>query len=611
MNQTKLASLLAVLGLLLIQTPSYAVTEWAPAPGSEYVKDQILVKFKTGVAAAARTEVAQTYGAQTIQTVGEQSDLVLANLTPGQTVEQAVSAYASDPNVEYAQPNYIYHALVYPYPRVSPPTDTQYGQLWAANNTGQTTTIVNYPFTWNGILGNDMNLQGAWYIQTDCSSVLVAVVDTGINYNATDLNANMWMGNAKHGQNFAPDAFIGAGTDPMDLAGHGTHVAGIIGAVGNNGSVGAGSVGVCWNAKLMAVRVLDAAGSGLTSTIVAGINYAVAQGAKIINMSLGGTSSDTTFSQAITDAQTAGVLVVVAAGNSAVDNDSASNGHWPCNYTQSNLICVAALDQNYALASFSDYGATSVDVGAPGTNIYSTWAGINGTITDPLTTGWSGTSTTSGGGWGATAGNLLDPKTSWGTALYNAGTDDRVWKSFNLTGYNAAILSGAIAINVKNGDWLNFNYQNTAGDPFGVSGVNAFSITNVESGTSTPVLQVDITPCISANCTVGLQLTSAISSARDFGSKLTSFNISTLTLSNTASNTISGTSMATPEVVGVAALVWAHNPSYTYADVANAIKNGGRSISALTGKTTTGKAVDALGALTYINPPTGIAVVVH
>ena len=92
---------------------------------------------------------------------------------------------------------------------------------------------------------------------------------------------------------------------------------------------------------------------------------------------------------------------------------------------------------------------------------------------------------------------------------------------------------------------------------------------------------------------------------------MTNFSITTLTLTNTATNTISGTSMATPEVVGVAALVWAHNPSYTYADVANAIKNGGRSISALTGKTTTGKAVDALGALTYINPPTGIAVVVH
>ena len=373
MNQTKLATLLAVLGLLLIQTPSYAGTEWAPASGSEYVKDQILVKFKSGLSAAARSLTAQTYGAQAIQAVGEQSDLVLAKLTPGQTVEQAVSAYANDPNVEYAQPNYIYHVLAYPR---AIPTDPQYGQLWAANNIGQTIATGTYSPT-TGTSGNDMNLERAWYTQTDCSSVVVAVVDTGINYNSTDLANEMWTDavDTKHGQNFSSDvAIMGTNSDPMDLYGHGTHVAGIIGAQANNGFAGSG---VCWKSKLMAVRVLDATGSGSTSAIVAGVNYAVAKGAKIINMSLGGTSSDPTFSTAITNAQTAGVLVVVAAGNSAADNDSASNGHWPCNYTQSNLICVAALDQNYALASFSDYGATSVDVGAPGTNIYSTWAGTN------------------------------------------------------------------------------------------------------------------------------------------------------------------------------------------------------------------------------------------
>ena len=92
---------------------------------------------------------------------------------------------------------------------------------------------------------------------------------------------------------------------------------------------------------------------------------------------------------------------------------------------------------------------------------------------------------------------------------------------------------------------------------------------------------------------------------------MSNFKITTLTLNNTSYNTIDGTSMATPEVAGVAALVWAHNPLYTYTDVANAIKNGGRSVAALSGKTTTGKAVDAMGALAYINPPTGIAVVVH
>ncbi len=367
MNKTIIASLLTGLGLLLVQTSSFAAATWTSASGAQYVPDQVLVKFKPGVGAAARSQIVQTHGAKTMQAVGKQSKLVLANLAPGQSVEQAVKAYANDPNVEYAQPNYIYHALAIP-------TDPQYGQLWAAKNTGQTISSGTYSPNF-GTAGADMNLESAWDIQSDCSSVVVAVVDTGINYNSQDLSANMWTGNTNHGQNFATD---GAAGDPMDLSGHGTHVAGIIAAAANS----VGGVGVCWNAQLMAVRVLEAAGYGYTSSIVAGINYAVANGAKVINMSLGGGYYDAAMNTAITNAQTAGVLVVVAAGNSASNNDAAGSEVYPCNYTQANLICVAALDQNYALAYFSNFGVTNVDVGAPGTNIYSTWAGTNTTMTD-------------------------------------------------------------------------------------------------------------------------------------------------------------------------------------------------------------------------------------
>jgi len=246
------------LGLLLAQAPSFAgAATIATRNQSQYVQDQILVKFKPGVAAAARAQIAQTYGARAIQAVGNQPDLVLARLTPGQTVDQAVNAYANDPNVAYAQPNYIYHALAIP-------ADPAYaaGQIWAAKNTGQTMLTGTY-LPAAGTAGADMNLESAWNVQTDCSTVVVAVVDTGINYNSEDLAANMWTGNAKHGQNFAADAPVGPNSDPMDLAGHGTHVAGIIGAVANNVTAsGTDGAGVCWTAKLMAVRVLDATGSG-------------------------------------------------------------------------------------------------------------------------------------------------------------------------------------------------------------------------------------------------------------------------------------------------------------------------------------------------------------
>ena len=608
MKKLQRTSLLIGLGFLFIQAPAFAGTT-PRALGNQFSQDQILVKFKPKVAAAARTQMAQAYGAQTMQVLGNQADLVLAKLTAGQTVAQAVSAYQSDPNVEYAQPNYIYHALTVP-------NDTQYGQLWAAKNTGQTVSGGSYTTNNPGTAGNDMNLEAAWSLKTDCSSVLVAVVDTGVNYNSTDLASNMWTGNPansnlKHGQNFASDAATGAGSDPMDLNGHGTHVAGIIGAVGNNAT---GGTGVCWQANIMAVRVLDASGSGSTSSIISGIGYAVNNGAKIINMSLGGTGPfDQAFSDAITAAQTGNVLVVVAAGNDAQNNETTP--HWPCNFTHANLICVAALDQKYALASFSDWGSTSVDVGAPGTNIYSTWAGTNTTVIADLNTptfdptGWLGS------GWaglnGTSSSYLVTPTSSWGTALYSDSTDARVYKTFNLGTANSAVLEVYSAINVRTGDSFNINYMASSGDPFAGGGTNVAALSNYHDGTKLYPGSVVITPCISVNCTIGFQLLPNADGNTDFGVAVTLLQITTLTNNTTSYNTISGTSMATPEVAGVAALVWAYNSLYTYADVANAVKNGGRATAALSGKTTTGKAVDALGALTYINKPTGVAVVVH
>ncbi len=605
MNKTIIASLLTGLGLLLAQTSSFAGTAWTPATGAQYVKDQVLVKFKPSVGAAARSQIVQTYGAKAMQSVGKQPNLVLANLVPGQSVEQTVKAYASDPNVEYAQPNYIYHVLAIP-------TDPLYSsKLWAAKNTGQTISPASYATNNPGTAGRDMNLEAAWDIQSDCSSIVVAVVDSGINYNSTDLVNNMWTGNANHGQNFAADGAVG---DPMDLNGHGTHVAGIIGAIANNGIGGAG---VCWNPKLMAVRVMDATGVGNSATIAQGVDYAVANGAKVINMSLGGSGFDQTFSDAITNAQTAGVLVVVAAGNEASNNNVSAV--YPCNYPQANIICVAALDQNYALANFSNWGATSVDVGAPGTNIYSTWAGTNATIADTFATGWTYSSTTSGSGGGWFVNNyganwLEVPGTSWGTAFYNASTDDRAYKNFNLSGVDAAVLEFYAMINVNPNDYFLINYKNAGGDPsyfLGTTGTIAAGFTDWYDGViSAPINSVNLAGCRSATCTVGFQLISD-ATLQTYGVSIAGFTITTLTLDTVSNNTINGTSMATPEVAGVAALVWAHNPSFTYADVAGAVKNGGDTIAALSGKTTTGKAVDAMGSLTYINPPTGIAVTVH
>lgn len=623
MKNAALVSLLFCSVLLITKSPAYAAAYRSTASESEYAPGEIIVKFKPNVGLTARAQTAQTYGAQAMQSFSHTPDWGVAKLPTGQTVTQALSLYANDPNVEYAQPNYIYHVM-------KVPNDPAYGQLWAAKNTGQPvqTPQGSIVQSVSGIAGDDMNLEAAWNVQTDCSSVTVAVVDSGVNYNSEDLAANMWDGSAAgaplHGWNFA-SSVLGGTPDPMDYEGHGTHVAGIIGAVGNNAT---GVTGVCWKASIMAVRVLDTTGSGFTSNIIQGIDFAITHGAKIINMSLGGNStSNPALSGAIDRAQSSGVLVVAAAGNSKSDNDITPNPSpsWPCNFIQPNIICVAALDQNYALASFSNWGATSVDVGAPGTNIRSTWAGTRHVFKDTLTStaGWNATSSTmaNGGGWGylinsnTGTGVLANPialtTPPWGTQHYNANTDDRIYKTFNLAGANVATLSVMAAVNVINGDFFNANFKVAGGDPF-VTGSTFYSATQkADINFYKTSIDSDISGCISATCSIGFQLKSASSSLGDIGVVIPFFFLQTLTINNTGYEPESGTSMATPEVAGVAALVWAHNPLYTYTDVANAIKQGGRTIPALAGKTTTGKAVDAMGALSYINAPTGVSVIVQ
>ena len=599
----------SIISIILFSAAANSPAASFSAPAGSYAPSQVLVQFKPNISTAMRSQTVQSFGAQSIQNLAANSNWSVANLPAGQSVAQAVAAYANNPNVAAVQPNYIYHTMAVP-------NDPQYSQLWAAKNTGQTITTGTYVPT-TGTVGNDMNLEAAWNVQTDCSSTIVAVIDSGVNYTSTDLAANMWNGGAAaplHGWNF-----VGAGSnDPMDLNGHGTHVAGTIGAVGNNAI---GVTGVCWKASIMAVRAADAEGSLLTSNIIQSIDFAITHGAKIINMSLGGqTPFDAAYSAAISRAQNANVLIIVAAGNATNNNDVTPT--YPCNFTQPNLICVAALDQNYALATFSNFGASSVDVGAPGTNILSTWNGLHTTITDPLNAGWVFSSTTATAaapsGWGyltsagaGLIGDPTDPLTGWGTKLYNANTDDRAYKTFNIAGVNYASVSFIAAANVKAGDVLNLNFKAVGGDPF-VTGTTALSGTNMADGFAyNTQATADISTCISATCSVGLQLKSAPTSLGAIGVISPSFSINTVTLNTTAQNTIDGTSMATPQVAGVAALVWSHNPLFTYADVANAIKDSGRPTPSLVGKTTTGKAVDAMRALSYINQPSGLAVVVH
>ena len=573
-----------------------------------YSDSEIIVKFKKDVSISRQMSAVNTMGDFKVKNL--RNNMSHIKLKKGDSVENAIYRYNNNPDVEYAQPNYIY--------RISAiPNDTSYGQLWGLNNTGQTISNAAYNTNNPGTAGKDMDMQKAWDMITDCSSVVVAVIDTGVNYNHEDLAVNMWDDGSGH----AGYDYVDDDNDPMDMNGHGTHCAGTIAAVGNNGT---GIAGVCWSAKIMAVRVLDSSGSGYTSDIILGLNYAVAKGAKVVNFSLGGTGYDAAFSTAIDNARTTyGVLIIAAAGNENENNDSVPS--YPASFSQDNIISVAALDQAYALASFSNYGATNVDVGAPGTNIRSTVAGTTTTITDDFNTSGSLDWNRAGSlQWnyqlltdGTYDYDYLTIPSNWPFSYYGNNWDAQVYKTFSLTGIEAKVdLNFAAGFDVHSSDEFNIYYSITSNPVTGGTLLNGVS---GSTGDYLYSFTYSLPDCAGeTNCTVGFQLWTD-STYADYGVSILGrnrtlsqnyFYLETLTLNNNSYSVYNGTSMATPHVAGLATMLFAYNDGYgyTYLDAVNAIKNSGEDQSSLNGITSTGKSVNAFNALCYINVPEDLTV---
>ena len=229
--------------------------------------------------------------------------------------------------------------------------------------------------------GHGIDASLAWDFQTDASSVVVAVIDSGIRATHEDLRDALWSnpdelpGNAidDDRNGFVDDVhgadFITGSGDSADDNGHGTHVAGIIGATGNNG---VGVSGVAWKSQIMALKIIDANGIGITSEAVKAIDYAISEGASLINASWGTDGRSNALETAILRADAAGLFVVAAAGNENRNIDITPT--YPAGYGSPNLIAVAATDSDGMLAAFSNWGTQSVMLGAPGTSILSTWA---------------------------------------------------------------------------------------------------------------------------------------------------------------------------------------------------------------------------------------------
>ncbi len=351
---------------------------------AKYKENEIIVKYKKNISlsqvALSMGKMANINIGTTSNTLGKMAGNVYTVVkSKSLSTAELMAKMKADPNVEYAEPNYIY------YPNTLP-NDTHVNLLWGQNNTGQT---VNGQ---SGTIDADMDAPEAWNKSTGSTDVVIAVIDTGVDYTHEDLATNMWTnpgeipGNGLDDDSngyvddvYGIDAAHNTG-DPMDQeidnGGHGTHVAGTIAAVGNNGK---GVVGVSWKSKIMALKFLSAQG-GDTANAIKCLNYVLAQknaGVNIVatNNSWGGDGYSSALKDAITATNNAGILFMASAGNGGEDNvgdDNDATPHYPSSYGLWGIISVAATDSDDNLAIFSNYGEVSVDLSAPGTNIYST-----------------------------------------------------------------------------------------------------------------------------------------------------------------------------------------------------------------------------------------------
>ncbi len=348
--------------------PAKALIEVTP----EAHPDILLVGWHGRPSATARRSVHERLGVERVRAFRREPIDVIRVRDPGRRA-QLIDAYRARKDVRFVEPNYRLQ-------KTEHPNDPRFDELWALLNTGQS----------GGTPGADINITNVWAaLGTGSTNVVVAVIDTGIDYTHPDLAGNMWVnpdeiaGNGldDDGNGIVDDIFgarwiggNGAPTngDPMDGDGHGTHVAGTIGAIGNNAT---GVVGVNWTVRLMALKFLDDNGSGWTADAIAAIEYAIDKGAHLSNNSWGGGGYSQALKDAIDAAGAAGQLFVAAAGNSNSDNDASPS--YPASYDSPNIIAVASSDRNDNKSSFSSFGRQSVDIAAPGSSILSAVPGVD------------------------------------------------------------------------------------------------------------------------------------------------------------------------------------------------------------------------------------------
>lgn len=615
----------AVLGALA-PLPAAIASGEAPAaatPPPAFVPRQVIIQWSAGAGRADKSEAREEAEVENEANLGDPS-FQLVEVEPGQTVAAAIEGLEADPAVAVVERD------SYSVP-TSIPNDPLFGQEWGLQNTGA--GIDGFS---GAIAAADIHAPGAWTSTLGTPSTVVADIDSGYRFNSPDLGPVAWENPGEipgngidddsngyvddvHGYDFvgstseAPSQDADPTDDNLVSGGHGVHTAGTIGAAGNNE---VGITGVAQNARIMPLRVCansPAVNEGRcpTSSIIAAINYAGANGARAANISLGGTVKSTAELNAF--AENPQTLFVIAAGNDSQNNDIA--GHYPCDYEPAstgisgaidNIVCVAATNQADQLAAFSDWGKNSVDLGAPGTEILSTYPAIEdlfgeGFEEDNFEAKWSAT-----GAEGGFARTSEAPLTSFGIA-------DSPGAAPVSGSVRESILTAAISVPAGYGgcQFSGRRFVSLGGGTFNQKvledGVSVFNSNppNTSGSAMVSFLTVPITGLAGSSVTVRFRYTAGPSPSASSGVWLDDLKLTCYAPVSTppAYEYLQGTSMAAPHVTGTAALLFSLRPAATVTAVRGALLGGVDPVASLAGKTVTAGRLDAAQAVTALTEP--------
>jgi subtilisin family serine protease len=565
------------------------------SPTPAFVPGELIVRLKPGVSDSERAATNRAQGASQIRRL-QIPRASLVRVPVGRDVRAAAAAFERDPDVAYAEPNFIGDLLA------TIPNDPSFNQLWGLHNTGQTV---------NGISGSpdaDIDAPEGWDSARGSNAVRVGIADSGIAYTHPDLAANIWLnpgesGGGKETNGLDDDSngyiddlrgydFADGDSDPVDVEGHGTHVAGTVGAVGNNA---AGVTGVNWNVRVAALRVCGIFGQCEAADVADGFAYAGQMGLDVVNASFGIQQS-----QAVADAITGAsdTLFVAAAGNETNNNDSSPR--YPCNYPSVNVVCVAATDQSDQLASFSNWGSTSVDLGAPGTNVLSTYPftkRFEDLFQAPnFSSVWTTGGTNSSWQRVCSGNNCLMSDNSGSGYLNNTNSFARTTNPIDLTTMNGCGLQYILVHDLEqNADFLRVEVS-----------TNATTWTQVHAFTGTttnPVFANDSLGAYDGQATLYVRFR-LVSNGTVTGGGAAIDNVAVrcrrAVWTGPQFEYLQGTSMASPHVAGAAALLLSKSPGETPASLKAALLDGVDQKSSLLFLTVTGGRLNINRSLQFV-----------